>query len=108
MAHDYTATNPVKKLPKSEKPSIVHREAAYFTNEELPRLFAAIPGGLYRVFFETALKTGMREGLLVALTWGDVDLVDAVISVTPQLHGRRTDHTEEQALAQGRYLCRRG
>jgi len=51
MAHDYTAMNPVKKLPKSEKPSVVHREAAYFTNEELPRLFAAIPYGPYRVFF---------------------------------------------------------
>jgi integrase len=81
VAHDYTGMNPVKKLPKSEKPSVVHREAAYFTNEELPRLFAAIPEGLYRVFFETALKTGMREGELVALTWGDVDLVEAIVSV---------------------------
>jgi integrase len=81
MAHDYTGTNPVKKLPKSEKPSLVHREAAYFTNEELPRLFAAIPDGLYRVFFESALKTGMREGELVAMTWGDIELSEAVISV---------------------------
>ena len=81
IAHDYTAMNPVKKLPKSEKPSLVHREAAYFTNEELPRLFVAIPDGLYRVFFETALKTGMREGELVALTWGDIELGESVISV---------------------------
>jgi integrase len=81
VAHDYGGMNPVKKLPKSEKPSVVHREAAYFTNDELPRLFAAIPDGLYRVFFETALKAGMREGELVALTWGDVDLVGGTISV---------------------------
>jgi integrase len=81
LAHDYTAVNPVKKLPKSEKPSLVHREAAYFTNEELPRLFAAIHDGLYRVFFETALKTGMREGELVALTWGHIKLGEGVISV---------------------------
>jgi integrase len=81
VVHEYAAKNPVKSLPKSEKPSVVHREAAYFTNDELPRLFAAIPDGLYRVFFETALKTGMREGELVALTWGDVDLVNGTISV---------------------------
>jgi len=29
----------------------------------------------------TALKTGMRQGELVALTWGDVDLTGAVIRV---------------------------
>jgi integrase len=81
MLHEYTAVNPVKKLPRSEKPSLVHREAAYFTNEELPRLFAEIRDGLYRTLFETALKTGMREGELVAATWGDVDLVEAIISV---------------------------
>jgi integrase len=81
IAHEYAGKNPVKSLPKSEKPSPVHREAAYFTNDELPRLFAAIPDGLYRVFFETALKTGAREGELVALTWGDVELSEATISI---------------------------
>ena len=81
VVHEYAAKNPIKLLPKSEKPSVVHREPAYFTNEELPRLFSAIPDGLYRVFFETAIKTGMREGELVALTWGDVDLVGGTISV---------------------------
>lgn len=96
VVREYAYKNPVKLLPKSEKPAPVHREAAYFTNEELPRLFAAIPAGLYRVLFETALKTGMREGELVALTWGSVELSTGVslyvkalqrVSLAP----RRTD-----------------
>ena len=38
-------------------------------------------GTTYRVLFEVALKTGMRQGELLALTWGDLDLVHAVIHV---------------------------
>ena len=88
------------KLPKAERPRPTRREAAYFENDELPRLFVAIGGeGVYRLLFETALKTGMRLGELSALTWGDVDLVEAVIRVrrsytdghlsTPKNHERR-------------------
>ena len=33
------------------------------------------------MLFELALKTGMRQGELLALTWGDVDLVHSVIHV---------------------------
>ena len=49
----------------------------------MPRLFAAFAtrGSTYRVLFELALKTGMRQGELLALTWGDVDLVHSVIHV---------------------------
>jgi len=46
-------------------------------NDELPPLFAALAerGSTYRVLFELALKTGMRQGELLGMTWGDVDLV---------------------------------
>jgi integrase len=81
VQHGYAAENAVKRLPKAEKPRPQRKEAAYFTDEELPRLFAAIAPGLYRVLFELALKTGMREGELLALAWGDVDLVGAVVRV---------------------------
>jgi integrase len=36
---------------------------------------------VFRTLFLTALKTGMREGELIALTWADVDLVAAVTRV---------------------------
>jgi integrase len=79
----YAGRNPVRQVPKGERPRAAHKEAAYFTNDELPRLFAAFAarGSAYRVLLEVALKTGMREGELLALTWGDVDLVHSVIHV---------------------------
>jgi len=77
------------------------QEAAYFTNDELPRLFAefADRGRAYVVLFVLGLKTGMRLGELLALTWADVDLVHSVIHVrrtytdgelgTPKNHEKR-------------------
>jgi integrase len=72
----YATRNPVRALPRGEKPKAEMKESAYFETEELPRLFAEVPDGVVRVLFETVLKTGMREGELVALTWGNVDLLD--------------------------------
>lgn len=73
---------------------------ANFENAELPKLFGEVPAGVYRVLFLTALKTGIRLGELSALTWGDVDLVEATIRVrrsytggelsTPKNHKQRS------------------
>jgi integrase len=57
------------------------KEAAYFTDDELPRLVAEMTPGVYRTLMLAALKTGVREGELVALTWAEVDLAAAVIRV---------------------------
>jgi len=81
IKHRYAARNPVKDLPSAEKPRPQRKEAAYFTDEDLPRLFAEITPGVFRTLFLTALKTGMRQGELIALTWGDVDLTGAVARV---------------------------
>src|SRR5262249_15533615 len=70
-----------KALPKGEKPRPIRKEAAYFENDELPVLFEQLPQGLYKVLCAVALKTGMRQGELIALTWGDIDLNGAVIHV---------------------------
>jgi integrase len=79
--HGYAARNPVRDLPPAEKPRPQRKESAYFTDEELPRLFAELAPGLPRVLCELALKSGCCEGELLALEWGDVDLVAAVIRV---------------------------
>jgi integrase len=97
----YASRNPVRALPDGERPAKRRQEAAYFTNDEIPRLFAEFSdrGRAYRVLLELALKTGMRQGELLALTWGDVDLVHSVIHVrrtftdgnvgTPKNHEKR-------------------
>jgi integrase len=98
VEHDYAGQVP--KLPKAERPQKTHKEAAYFENAELPKLFGQMPEGVYRVLFLAALKTGMRLGELSALTWGDVDLTGATIRVrqsytggelsTPKNHEQRS------------------
>jgi integrase len=79
--HGYAARNPVRELPPAEKPRPQRKESAYFTDPELPRLFAELTPGLPRMLCEVALKTGMRLGELLALAWGDVDLTGAAIRV---------------------------
>jgi integrase len=81
IQHRYAVRNPVTDLPRGERPRPEMREAAYFTNAELPVLFDNIAAGVYRVLIEVALKTGMRQGELLALTWANVDLQGAVIRV---------------------------
>ncbi len=90
VIHGYAAQNPAKLIPKSERPREEVKEAAYFENDELPRLFSEFHDGLYRVFCETALKTGMRQGELIALEWRDIDLTEGVIRVR---RGRTGGHT---------------
>ncbi|MBA3375493.1 MAG: site-specific integrase [Actinobacteria bacterium] len=81
VRHGYGARNPVRELDKSEKPNLERRESAYFETEELPRLFAEMDEGLHRTVCLAALKTGMRQGELLALLWSDVDLQESVIRV---------------------------
>jgi integrase len=81
VAHGYAGRNAVRELPRAERPRAQRKESAYFTNDELPALFAKLESGLFRTLFEVALKTGMRQGELLALTWGDVDLTVAIVRV---------------------------
>lgn len=48
IAHGYAGRNAVKDLPKAEKPRAQRKEAAYFEQDELPKLFGVVPGGVYR------------------------------------------------------------
>jgi integrase len=99
IAAGYAVRNPVRMLPKGEKPRATKKESAYFTRDELPRVFSKVEHGVHRVLFLVALKTGMRIGELSALTWGDVDLLNGVLRVRrtytdgfldePKTHERR-------------------
>ena len=88
VKHRYAKRNPVEELPNAERPRPVKTEAPYFEDDELVRLFARFPEfvaidvpNVYRPLFLTALKTGMRQGELLELRWGDVDLTGSVVHV---------------------------
>jgi integrase len=81
VAKGYASENPVSRLEAADKPRAEHREAGYFTDDELPRLLAEIPKGLMRTLFTVAVKSGLRQGELLALRWQDVDLQAHVLRV---------------------------
>ena len=99
VRHGYAGRNPVRDLAPGEKPRPTQKESAYSENHELPRLFSELSPGLYKTLFLLALKTGMRQGEVLALRWGDIDLNEAVIHVrrsvadgeasSPKNHERR-------------------
>ena len=61
----YADSNPVRELPPAQRPRPERKEAAYFENDELPRLFATFEDEPYRTLCLVALKTGMRQGELL-------------------------------------------
>jgi integrase len=77
----YAESNAVRELPPAQRPRPERKEAAYFENDELPRLFRYLHDEPYRSLCLVALKTGMRQGELFALRWCDVDLEQAVVRV---------------------------
>ena len=108
VRHDYASRNPVSELSPAQKPRAEKKEAAYYLNGELPQLFAALPVGTIRTVCLLALKTGMRQGELMAVRWGDVDLSEGMIRVrhsytdgylsTPKNHERRDVDLTDDAV----------
>ncbi len=73
----YIRENPVQYVSRV-KPN--HREMDYLTPEEIRRLLdAASPE--YRPLFAAAVLTGAREGELLALRWGDLDLERRILYI---------------------------
>ena len=87
MFYRYADSNPVRELPPAQRPRPEWKEAAYFENGELPPLFAHLYEEPYRTLCLLALKTGMRQGELLALRWGDIDLEQAVVRVRRSFTG---------------------
>jgi integrase len=66
VSYRYADSNPVRELPSAQKPRPERKEAAYFENDELPRLFEHLRSERVRTLCLVALKTGMRQGELFA------------------------------------------
>lgn len=66
------------KIPKVEYNS----DYSVLSLEEQRKFIAAIQNHKFKVLFLTALGTGLREGELLALKWGDIDFIENTVSVS--------------------------
>ncbi len=82
----YIDFNPASEVEKPRGKSIHNEkdEILVFTPEEIRALLDAAGSQKDRTLFMTAVLTGMREGELLGLQWGDIDWVNR------QVHVRRT------------------
>ena len=70
----------IEKVPEVEWLKTPKPEFDFFTFEEAERLLAAAQGE-WRTMILVGLRTGMRQGELLALRWEDVDLIAGRITV---------------------------
>jgi len=66
-------------------PRAPRAEIAILTPEQVRSLLVAVRGDRWEALLATALATGMRQGELLGLKWGDVDLMSGAIHVQRQL-----------------------
>ena len=109
VSEGYAVDNPVSRLHSTRRPKVTSSAPAYFTDEELARLWPELADRpLYMALCKIALATGMRSGELAALRWSDVSMTanevrvsrtyDAGVGETPTKSGKaRTVDLSPQA-----------
>jgi integrase len=70
------------------------------TEEQANRLLEVIAGDRFEALYVLALTTGMREGELLALQWGDVDFEQGVIQVHQTLRESVQEGKKAYVLAE--------
>lgn len=68
-----------------ERPKAAKREKHILDEDQAKQLLEAVQGDPYEALYVLALTTGLRQGELFALHWGDVDLPRAAIRVRATL-----------------------
>jgi integrase len=76
------AYNPVAAV---RAPKVEQREMRIFTVPESHRFLAAVAGDPLEALYVLAVTTGARQGELLALRWGDVDLDAGTIAINATL-----------------------
>jgi len=78
-------SNPVSEVerPKEEAQeySPEKEEIQCFTKEQIPIFLSQADEGFYKTLFTTAIMTGMREGEILGLQWGDIDWISNQVIV---------------------------
>jgi integrase len=75
-------SNPAAAVPK---PRVPKKQRAFLTDDQAKSLLAAAQQHAVYPLLVAALATGCRQGELLALTWGDIDLKKGALSVRRSL-----------------------
>ena len=76
ISEGYGERNPVRELHKTARPKVARLRRAYYTDDELARLWPELAyRPVYLNLAKAAVLTGLRFGKLAALEWNDVDLL---------------------------------
>jgi integrase len=81
MEDELISKNPAASLGKTKVlPTVVRSDTDPFTKDELVQIMNTANLQMYLVY-NLLYRAGLRQGELVALRWGDVDLANRVITV---------------------------
>jgi len=82
ISEGYAERNPVRELHKTARPKVAKSKPAYYTDDELARLWPELAERpMYAALCKAAVLTGLRFGELAALEWDDVDLLNRELHV---------------------------
>jgi integrase len=73
-----------------QPPSVPKSEAKALTHLEITNLLQAAAGTRWECFVMLALSTGARRGELCALTWSDIDVETATLTISKSLSQTRS------------------
>jgi integrase len=80
--------NPASRTGKYLKAAKAARKAEFLTPEEI-RLLLDETHGIFYPFFLTAVRTGLRQGELIGLQWGDIDWNGKFLTVRRTIYRKK-------------------
>lgn len=90
---NYIASNPCNEIPKDSRPKAKYKVKAIYEDAVLAKVLLALfslttnaDNVRNALFMYLALITGCRSGELLALSWGDIDLVNFRITVCKDIY----------------------
>ncbi len=81
----YIEQSPFAKLERGERARARPEDRRVLTQHEVERLLAHADGLFTRVLLATLLYTGVRQGELLGLRWGDIDFEHGLVRLREQL-----------------------
>jgi integrase len=81
----YIEQNPFSKLERGERAKARPEDRRVLTQDEVERLLAHADGLFTRALLACLLYTGVRQGELLGLRWGDIDFEHGLVRLRQQL-----------------------